>query len=179
MVLVLQQRTTPCPRVIIQSSFLMRCNSIYLDFYITLTSEIMWWDKHIFNVCGCEVELLQCWEQTKEALWMGAGAAQAQVPQQLVSKAYTRSLHMTETHTDRWHVVFISTRTCWYFISYIYIQIFFSSQASCRPSGDVCEVVFFIEGSYFSLWFIFLNISIQQVTIDSLILALCRKCAGN
>lgn len=54
MALVLLHQTTPIPRkwseVMSQSSFLILCNSIYLDFYITLTSEITGWDKHIFLV---------------------------------------------------------------------------------------------------------------------------------
>lgn len=72
MVLVLQHQMTPIQRklseVMSQSSFLILCNSLYLNFYNTLTPKIMGWDKHVFLVCGCGIEFSQCWEQTNKAV---------------------------------------------------------------------------------------------------------------
>lgn len=72
MVLVPQHQTTSILRkrseVMSQSSFLILGNSIYLDFYTTLTSEIMGWDKHVFLVSGCGVKISQCKEQTLKAI---------------------------------------------------------------------------------------------------------------
>ncbi len=91
MVLVLLHQAAPIPskwsEVMSHSSFLMLRNSIYLDFYITLTSEIMGWDKHIFLDCGCGVEFSQCWEQTKTAVMSVCRCRPGRELQQLIWKA--------------------------------------------------------------------------------------------
>lgn len=112
--------------------FLILRNSIYLlylsDIYITLTSEIMGWDKHVFLVSGFGVEFSQCWEQTLNVVMSVYKCSLGTV----TSTAYFKGEHWQHSNDKQ---QFTLTGNFFLFSSYtfmvwsMYSQAFFSAQS--------------------------------------------------